>query len=60
VDRSSLAELHYLTSIHNLASICEHGVLSHDLAAKLSHVDLSSTVSVAKSSLASHICGGRW
>jgi ssDNA thymidine ADP-ribosyltransferase, DarT len=41
MDRSSLAELHYLTSIHNLASICEHGVLSHDLAARLSHVDLS-------------------
>lgn len=41
VDRSRLAELHYLTSIKNLASIWEHGVLSHVLAAKLPHVDLS-------------------
>jgi hypothetical protein len=41
VDRALLAELHYLTSIENLASICEHGILSHDLAAKLPHVDLS-------------------
>lgn len=41
MDRSCLAELHYLTSIQNLASICERGVLSHDLAAKLRHVDLS-------------------
>lgn len=41
MDRALLAELHYLTSIENLASICEHGVLSHYLAAKLPHVDLS-------------------
>lgn len=41
MDRSLLVELHYLTSISNLASICERGVLSHDLAAKLPHVDLS-------------------
>lgn len=36
-----MVELHYLTSLSNLASICERGVLSHDLAAKLPHVDLS-------------------
>jgi hypothetical protein len=41
VDRALLAELHYLTSIENLASICEHGILCHELAAKLPHVDLS-------------------
>ena len=41
MDRSLLVELHYLTSISNLASICERGVVSHDLAAKLPHVDLS-------------------
>ena len=41
MDRSLLVELHYLTSISNLPSICERGVLSHDLAAKLPHVDLS-------------------
>jgi hypothetical protein len=41
MDRSLLVELHYLTSISNLASICERDVLSHDLAAKLPHVDLS-------------------
>jgi hypothetical protein len=27
----------YLTPIKNLGSICEHGVLSHELAAKLPH-----------------------
>jgi len=42
VDRALLTELHYLTSIENLASICEHGILSHNLAAKLPHIDLSS------------------
>lgn len=41
MDRERLVELHYLTSISNLASICERGILSHDLAAKLPHVDLS-------------------
>lgn len=41
VDRTELADLHYLTHIENLASICEHGILSHDLAAKLPHVDVS-------------------
>jgi hypothetical protein len=41
VDRRRLPELHYLTPIKNLGSICEHGVLSHELAAKLPHVDLS-------------------
>ncbi len=41
MDRALLAELHYLTSIENLASICAHGILSHELAAKLAHVDLS-------------------
>ena len=41
MDRALLAELHYLASIENLASICEHGILSHKLAAKLPHVDVS-------------------
>jgi len=36
-----VAELHYLTSIENLRSIHVHGVLSHDLAAKVPHVDVS-------------------
>jgi hypothetical protein len=41
VDRRRLLELHYLTPIENLASICEYGVLSHELAAKRPHRDLS-------------------
>lgn len=42
MDRARLAELHYVTAIENLPSICEHGILSHDSAAALPHVDLSS------------------
>lgn len=41
MDRADVADLHYLTPIENLASICEHGILSHDLAAKLPHIDVS-------------------
>jgi hypothetical protein len=41
VDRDALAELHFLTSIENLVSIVEHGILSHERAARLPHVDLS-------------------
>jgi hypothetical protein len=37
VDRSQLTELHYIAPIANLASILQHGLLSHTRAARLSH-----------------------
>lgn len=41
MDRALLAELHYLSAIDNLGSICTEGILSHQLATPLPHVDLS-------------------
>lgn len=35
--RSRVTELHYITPVANLGSIVTHGVLSHNLAARLSH-----------------------
>lgn len=35
--RDELAELHYITPIENLESICTHGILSHARAAQLAH-----------------------
>jgi len=37
MDRDKVAELHYITSIENLASILERGILSHNRAARLKH-----------------------
>lgn len=34
-------ELHYITPINNIPSILEHGILSHNEAQKLEHVDIS-------------------
>jgi hypothetical protein len=41
MERDELTELGYITPIANLASIAEHGILSHRLAAKVPHVDLA-------------------
>lgn len=43
MDRRALTELHFLTPIDNLVSISQRGILSHDLAAQLPHVDVSNT-----------------
>ncbi len=37
MDRTELDELHYITPICNLASICEEGILSHNKAASVNH-----------------------
>lgn len=37
MDRDEVAELHYITSIENLASILRRGILSHNRAARLTH-----------------------
>jgi hypothetical protein len=42
VERHELEELHYITHTLNVPSICEHGLLSHRLAARVSHEDVSS------------------
>ena len=34
-------ELHYITSVENIPSIMEHGILCHNEAQKLDHVDIS-------------------
>ena len=36
-----IVELHYITPTKNVPSILEHGILSHNRAAKLSHDDIS-------------------
>jgi ssDNA thymidine ADP-ribosyltransferase, DarT len=37
MDRADITELHYITAIANLPSIVRHGILSHNLAAKIAH-----------------------
>lgn|GEM_PF-165921 len=39
--RSRVTELHYITPVANLGSIVIHGVLSHNLAARLPHTSVS-------------------
>jgi len=39
--RSRVTELHYITPVANLGSIVTHGVLSHNLAARLPHAPAS-------------------
>ena len=39
--REELAELHYITPIANVPSICAHGVLSHKRAKKVEHESVS-------------------
>lgn len=39
--RSRVTELHYITPLANLSSIVTHGVLSHNLAARLSHTSVA-------------------
>ncbi len=41
MDLQNITELHYITPIATIPSILEHGILSHRLAAKLPHVDIS-------------------
>jgi hypothetical protein len=36
-----IVELHYIAPMKNVPSILEHGILSHNRAAKLSHDDIS-------------------
>jgi hypothetical protein len=37
MNRTDVAELHYITAIANLPSIMQHGILSHSLADQLAH-----------------------
>lgn len=37
MNRSDVTELHYITAIANVTSILQHGILSHTLAAELTH-----------------------
>lgn len=37
MNRAEVTELHYITAIANLPSILRHGILSHNLAAKIAH-----------------------
>ena len=37
MNRRELEERRYITSISNAKSICQRGILSHKLAAKISH-----------------------
>jgi hypothetical protein len=37
MNRADVTELHYITAIANLPSILRHGILSHNLVAKISH-----------------------
>lgn len=39
--RSRVTELHYITPVANLGSIVTHGVLSHNLAARLPHASVA-------------------
>lgn len=41
VKAEEIVELHYIVPIKNVASIKEHGILSHNRAAKLTHADIS-------------------
>jgi hypothetical protein len=41
VRRDELLELHYITRIENLASICERGILSHARATEIPHVSVA-------------------
>ena len=36
-------ELHYITHIDNISSICDNGILSHRQAGELSHISVAST-----------------
>jgi hypothetical protein len=37
MQRDEVTELHFITSIENLGSILEWGILSHDRAARINH-----------------------
>ena len=41
MDRSRVAELHFITTLDNLHSICEHGVLCRKLAARIPHTSIA-------------------
>ena len=37
MERAKLKELHYITHVDNVASICAKGILSHRLASRVGH-----------------------
>jgi ssDNA thymidine ADP-ribosyltransferase DarT-like protein len=39
--RNEVVELYYITSYANVPSICQHGLLSHDLAASMPHESIA-------------------
>ncbi|MGH2768869.1 MAG: DarT ssDNA thymidine ADP-ribosyltransferase family protein, partial [Actinomycetota bacterium] len=39
--RDDLEELHYITAVENVASILQHGILSHELSRRMAHRSLS-------------------
>lgn len=41
MDRTDVAELHYICPIANVASICENGILSHNAVREIAHVSLA-------------------
>jgi hypothetical protein len=41
LERSRVTELHYMTPLSNLASIAEHGLLSHQRVAQLPHASVA-------------------
>lgn len=41
MDRNRVQELHYITPLANLASIVQHGIVSHNRAAALSHLSIA-------------------
>jgi ssDNA thymidine ADP-ribosyltransferase, DarT len=42
MDRAEVSELHFITSIGNLGSILERGILSHNRAARIAHSSVAS------------------
>jgi len=41
MERSQVPEFHFIAPIANVGSILKHGILSHNRAARLSHLDIS-------------------
>lgn len=58
VDRARVTELHYMTTLGNLASIMKYGLLSHTHAARIPHESIASE-SVQDKRAPKHIPNGR-
>lgn len=58
MNRDEVDYLYYITAISNVPSILEHGLLSHRLAARLPHVDIS-MASVQDIRATKRVPGGR-